>query len=432
MLSSRTIYDSGKFDYFVWVVFLVIGLLGLINHEIWLDEAHHWLVIRDVENFSEFITVESVDDQPFIWPILIYCIRFFSDDIIAFQLFHFCIGAVSALLFVRHAPFNKNIKYLFIFSYSMLYEYLIISRNYSLSVLLIVIFLIYFRKKGMLTKAIVLGVLANTHFFAAILASIILIYELNPRIRDVSVFNKRKVLAYMIFSGFIILLFLQLWNSLDHAVMTQYNTWTFFERLKRMVSLHFRSFIMIPDFSSVHFWGGVLPFKISKAFGLLAIPMFLFPVLLLQTRKVRWAYYLTTIAISIFLFSIHQPIAARYSCFIFICFITFYWLQKEDLIDEVNRVTKYSQYLLSALLFIQMLSGITSVFFEYKYPFSQGKNVAEYIEQNGYIDWPIIIHPYSASPAVSAYLGKPYYSLVTKSMASFCRWETNPFRSIVF
>lgn len=297
-----------------------------------------------------------------------------------------------------------------------------------MSVLIIFIFLTYFRKKGTLTKAIVLGVLANTHFFAAILASIVLIYELNPKIRDLIVFDKKKVWAYLIFIGFLILLFLQLWNSLDHAVMTQYNTWTFFERLKRMVSLHFSSFIMIPDFSSIHFWGGVLPFKISKVFGLLAVPMFLFPILLLKVNKVRWAYYLTTIVISIFLFSIHQPIAARYSCFVFICFITFYWLQKEDSLDQVDSKSKYPQFLLSVLLFIQMLSGITSVFYDYKYPFSQAKNVAEYVEQNEYSDWPIIIHPYSSSAAVSAYLGKPYYSLVTKSMASFCRWETNPFQ----
>lgn len=423
----KKIYKSDRFDYLIWFAYLSLGLVGIFSHEIWMDEAHHWLVIRDVKNFSEFVRVEAIDGQPFIWPILLFFVQSISDEVIAFQLFHFCIGATTALLFLRNAPFNKNIKYLFVLSYPMLFEYLIISRNYSLSLLVLFIYLIYFRKKGILAKAIILGLLANTHFFAAILASTILLYEVNPKISDLTSINPSKAKAYAIFSGFLFLLFLQLKNSLDHAVLEQYNTWTLFERCKRLVLLHFRSFIVIPDFTSIHFWGSVLPFKVSKAFGLLSIPIFLFPLMFFRSVKIKWLFYAFIVAISVFLFSIHQPIANRYSCFIFIAFMVFYWLQKEDFSFEYDRRSRFSELVIILSLFIQMISGITSVYFDYRFPFSQGKNVASFIEENGYSEWPIIIHPYSSAPAISAYLGKPYYSLLTNSTASFCRWETNPF-----
>jgi len=39
ILKLNNIYNSDKFDYVVWSVFLIIGLTGTLNHEIWLDEA---------------------------------------------------------------------------------------------------------------------------------------------------------------------------------------------------------------------------------------------------------------------------------------------------------------------------------------------------------------------------------------------------------
>ncbi|WP_462252447.1 hypothetical protein [Ekhidna sp.] len=423
--SIKPIYLSHNFDYLIWFIFLGIGLTGVLNHELWMDEAQHWLVVRDVTSFSEFIKVEAIDGQPFMWPILLFFIHAINSSTLTFQLFHFCIGAASSLLFLRKAPFEKHIRYLFILSYPMLYEYLVISRNYSLSILFLLIYLIYFRNKSNVSRAIVLGILANTHFFAAILASALLIYDLNPKINDVFSFNKKKVVAYLVFVGFIILLFLQLKNSLNHAVLEQYNNWTFFERCKRMVLLHFKSFIVIPDFSTIGFWGSSWPLSLSKTLGLLAIPSFIFPWFFFNDNKVKLAYYLSIVIISGFLFTIHQPIAYRYSCFIFIVFIAFYWLQQVDVVAKLD--SKIINGVVTISLLIQMLSGITAVYFDTQLSFSQGKNVAKYINENDYSEWAIIIHPYSSAPSISLYLGKPYYSLLTNSEASFCRWETNPF-----
>lgn len=423
--SVKPIYASDNFDYLIWFIFLGLGLVGVLNHELWMDEAHHWLVVRDVKSFSEFIKVEAIDGQPFMWPILLLFLHTLSKSVLTFQLFHFSIGAISALLFVRNAPFEKHIKYLFILSYPFIYEYLIISRNYSLSILFLLIYLIYFRDKSRIAKAVFLGILANTHFFAAILAGAILIYDFNPKISDLFSLDRKKTIAYLIFLGFLFLLFLQLKNSLNHAVLEQYNNWTLFERCKRMVLLHFKSFIVIPDFSTIGFWSSSWPLTLSKAFGLLSIPVFIFPWFFYPEKKAKWAYYLVVVIISGFLFSIHQPIAYRYASFILIVFIAFYWLQEKNVNVKVK--SKFLRGALITSLLIQMLSGITSIYFETQVSFSQGKNVAQYIRENNYSEWPIIIHPYSSAPSISLYLGKPYFSLLTNSDASFCRWETNPF-----
>jgi len=308
----------------------------------------------------------------------------------------------------------------------MLYEYLVLSRNYSLSVLILLIYLIYFREKKIIVRAIVLGVLANTHFFAAILATVLFIYELKPSFRDLSFKNKDRLGGIITYLIFIALLGLQLQNSQDHMILVQYNNWTFFERLKKVVALIFEAFIIIPDFSSIHFWNSVWLFKISKIFAILSVPAFFFPLIYLKNKNIRIGYYVTILLISLVMFSIDSRIAARYACFIFICFIAFYWVQKTEYINETNQ-SSLSKYALKLLLIIHVISGMTAVYFDYKYPFSQSKNVAQYILQSKYNALPVIIHPYSSAVSVSAYLGRPYYSLVTESMASFCKWETNPF-----
>ena len=54
------------------LLFFLLSLFGVINHEIWLDESHHWLLARDSTSLSDLIKNTRYEGHPIPWNILLY------------------------------------------------------------------------------------------------------------------------------------------------------------------------------------------------------------------------------------------------------------------------------------------------------------------------------------------------------------------------
>ncbi|HET6991268.1 MAG TPA: hypothetical protein VFJ43_08095, partial [Bacteroidia bacterium] len=166
----------------VTILFAVLGWLGIMHHEMWLDETHHWLLAKDSGNLSELFFNARYEGHPMLWNILLFILAKFTSDPFAMQVLNLCISVFGVFLFLRHARFSLTEKILVVFSYFVFYEYTELARNYSLAFLLLVIVCILFqkRRKHFLGLSITLFVLAQTHLFAAIIAEgifFLLIYE---------------------------------------------------------------------------------------------------------------------------------------------------------------------------------------------------------------------------------------------------------------
>src|SRR6185436_7349286 len=81
-------------------------------------------------------------------------------------------SSTAAILLLRYAPFPMIMRILILFGYFFIYEYTVISRNYSLGLLLMICCCILYRKRSgyYFLLSVTLGALANTHLFCLIVS----------------------------------------------------------------------------------------------------------------------------------------------------------------------------------------------------------------------------------------------------------------------
>lgn len=113
--------------------YLAMLLVGIAHHEPWADEAHAWLLSRDLGYRYLVFHQLAYEGHPPLWGTILW---------IAIHWFHLpyqalgWIGGVCALagcwFFCRYSPFPLFVRVLFPFTYFMAYQYAIVARPYVL------------------------------------------------------------------------------------------------------------------------------------------------------------------------------------------------------------------------------------------------------------------------------------------------------------
>jgi hypothetical protein len=159
------------------VLFLILSVILICRHEFWRDEVHAWNIANNSNSLPQlFHYMRQSEGHPYIWHIILYFIsNFISDNIEIMKSIHLVISTASVFLILRFSPFNKPIKFLLIFSYFFFYEYSIISHNYSIGILLIIIFCILYKEKykHILPISIVLLLMGSCNIYSFIISLIL-------------------------------------------------------------------------------------------------------------------------------------------------------------------------------------------------------------------------------------------------------------------
>ncbi len=124
-------------DTIIILGFTLLSLLLLFNHEPWRDEAQAWLLARDCASIRALIGQMGYEGAPALWHLILYLPAQLGLPYRAMFIIHFLIILTAVVTFMRHAPFSRVQKILFIFGYYALYEYNTIARNYAVSVMLL-------------------------------------------------------------------------------------------------------------------------------------------------------------------------------------------------------------------------------------------------------------------------------------------------------
>src|SRR4030043_511526 len=172
---------------FVFIIFLislytVINIVLLLHHEPWGDEAHTWLVARDLDVISIFKQM-AYDGTPALWYMFLVPFAKTGLPYISEFILHLMIAVAAVTVFILYAPFLRITKVLFIFSYYMAYEYSIIARSYCLSILLLFIIAALYTKRFEypLWYSFLIFLFFNTNvhsFFIACSLTILFVWEL--------------------------------------------------------------------------------------------------------------------------------------------------------------------------------------------------------------------------------------------------------------
>jgi hypothetical protein len=452
------------------LIFLAIAGFGIYNHEMWRDELEIFTQIRDIPGF--FALFPDIQPLPNLYLCLLYPTVKLWPHPGAFQLFHLLFITFAVFLFNKYSPFNPVQKIFFTFSYFILFEYGIISREYSM--LLFLVFLLVYsvtrRKHSFILVALAFFLLANHHLYGLFASISIFIYEIfyvSKRIKEFTPREKKHLLiaaSCLMIASFYLFLQYSLLLRWDRYAQS-FGQAPYFMTIRSI----WNAFVPLPQTTGMNFWNtNLLPFPqmyskpvvatqfISTAniVALGASLFILFVNIIIFSRKLPvLIIFLVNTSIQLIFLQYLSVFYVRYQGPLFIVFIYSYWLLAHadekfgwPTLDRVaipgamplfTTLRKFTSPFVSCLLFLHFCTGIFCYSQDIRYPFTASNETAKYIEAQklnnnimvGYIDY--------VAQTISGHLGQSIYYPQTGHFGTHVVWldrnrrETLPLHEVL-
>jgi hypothetical protein len=425
----------------VTAVFTVVAVWGIKHHEIWLDEAHHWMMATHSRSLRELWLNTRYEGHPRLWNVLLFFVARFTHSVWAMQLVHVGISAAGVLLFVRYAPFSPVIRTLIPFSYFILFEYTMVSRSYGLLFLTLTATFIVLTRPVLRIWVLLLAlvVLASTHLFGLFAACVIVLVLARDRARLLEVEGRPAVLvATALFSGVALVTFLTCLPPSDHFFgKVAGGPLVSLGKVARLGTLIMRGLLHVPDVRTEHFWNS----NLLASSKLVSVPLSLvalaIPVVVLRCeRRSLFFFYGVTGLVGGFLLFTRVPPATRYFGMIFLTLLFARWMAVawpgRSTLESGQGTTmaapwpRWSDRLLIVLLVLQCGAGGLAYAGDLRRPFSRAKDVAAFITRS-HDGAPVLVSPHCVAPPLAAYLDRPVYFIENHDLRAFCLWNTDPF-----
>ena len=435
----------------VTIVFFIVALLGISNHEMWRDELQPWLVARDSHSVREFLVNVAYEGHPFLWYLLLYPVSAISENPFALQLFHLFIATGYIFVFNKYSPFSFWNKILFSFGYFTLYEYGTFSSCYGLGVLIAIIICALYadRIKNIVLISISLFLLANTSPYGLVLAlgfASLIFFD--------AFFYKEDWKKIQLFKiGICLLIFivgvaLSVYYIMPHADTSgSYPIYSQFKNpdyLMLVFSKIYNSYFLFPEMQTLfNGWSisGLENFQhdigdlLQQHFLIAMLLMAIISVLLMRKPAVLLFYFSMTFGLFLML-CVSPRLSCRYTGHLFIAMIASLWVYeylKENkysiqllnkLNNSLNPIRKLMEKgLLTTILIVQAYVGIKVYLNDSKKAFSASHEVGKFILDQRLDTIPIVgAVDYSLAP-ISAYILKQIYYPQRKEYGSFIIWD---------
>lgn len=417
---------NNKTVWFLTLLFFALSLIGILNHELWLDESHHWLLGRDSANFIDLINNTRYEGHPILWNLIIYSISRFTHNPFWMQLLHIVISSTVVYIFLKKAPFSWLFKTLFVFGYFMFFEYNIISRNYSLGLLFLFLACSVYKKreKKFTLFCIYLGFAINTHLIFSVVSFALFLTVLFESHLKKNLYMKLFSVGSLIILISIVISVIQIIPPFDTSFLETFEQKSLLEKLIPGFTSFFKGILPIPDFRTIHFWNSNIFVNLSLTVSaILSIMGYAIPLLLFKRRKSTLFFvYIALIGIQIFFF-VTQRSAARFFGMTFIVLIMGLWF------DCYNRERSKNQFessrikpFIYSILFIHFCSGIYAYTMDLIYPFSVSKKVKSVLKDNNLLQEKLVT-PFCEGTIFAPYFENKIYFLCSNDYESFCKWN---------
>jgi len=436
---NRPAISIGKrWDVVLTLVFFAVLLALMLRHEMWRDEMHHWKIVTDSPSPAAILKTVKYEGHPFLWHALLFPFSRVSSSPLMMQAVHLLVAVLAAFLFLRHAPFSRLQKGLFIFGYFPLYEYGVISRNYALGFLFLILFCRLYpqRFRRFPLMALFLALSANTSVYALILAVALATGMLAEFLKEKAAFDAKKFAlgTAILLAGIAVAVWVMVPPS-DSGNVTDW-TWRWDgSLLEKVAATPFLAFFPLPA-PGLHFWNsnflaeaGVPP----AALAILSAFIVLFGVLLVgRKRDVLLVYLIGTFGLLGF-FYVKYYGYLRHHGFLYLLLIICAWLYLRPPASPraerppsaaPPRFPRVLNGVLTGLLVVQVLAGAAAGGTDAVRTFSQGKVAARFIKSHGLDRLPIVGDIDFSCTTVSGYLNKKIYFPRGRRWGSFVIWDT--------
>ena len=430
------------------IIFSFITLIGILNHAMWRDELNGWLIARDSSSFLDFFESIKYEGHPLLWYLLLWALNRITADPIIMQVVHWLISVATIYVFIIYSPFNILQKILFSFGYFPLYEYSLISRNYSFGILSIFLFCKYFHKnRNYIILAFILAFMANTNAYCLLISmalSATLIFEYYFQKYSgykIEVKKNYILLSLMIVMIGISISVLTLLPPIDSTLQGGANQWFLnfnVNRLLQTITRIWRSYILV-----------IIPSD-SKIldlifFSFLSISLFGYVALSLSRKPVALFFYLIG-SLEIVVFTYIKFLGSqRHYGHLYIIFISSLWIESNYGDVQLHKkyleniparflhisskikgfVISHQKYLIGIVLWLQIIAGIVAFSRDLSIPYSSSKMAANFIQQNNLDNYYIFGSEDFTIAPISGYLNKKIYYPETRKMGSYVLFNSS-------
>lgn len=163
----------------VLAVYSVLTFLGALNHEMWLDEAQAWVILRDAP-LSELPHIFHIEGHPPLWYAVLYPFVKLGFPAEYAPLISWLPMAAGAAVLLFKVELPQPLKYLMLVSSGFLYYNSAMLRVYSLIPLLLFLILWIYpkRREHGILYGLLIALLANTHIFICGIVGVLGIFML--------------------------------------------------------------------------------------------------------------------------------------------------------------------------------------------------------------------------------------------------------------
>jgi hypothetical protein len=130
----------------LFIIYLGIHIYVMTKHELWRDEAHAWLMAKNL-SLKELFVVSRFDGHPILWHLILMPFAKLGAPYISIQIINLLIVTIAAYIFYFKVEMNDIVKTIILFGAPFIYIYNIIARNYGLILLFIVLLAYYYKTR---------------------------------------------------------------------------------------------------------------------------------------------------------------------------------------------------------------------------------------------------------------------------------------------
>ena len=423
----------------VTLAFFGLGLLLLVNHEMWADEMQAWLIARDSNSWGDLFQNLRYEGHPGLWHAALYLLSRFTPQPLAMQCLHLLLASAAVYLFLRYAPFTRLQKILFVFGYFPFFEYAAISRNYALGVLLIFGFCALKQTASAgkyLWLSGTLFLLSQTNVYALIMAmslgaTLILEFFLKKDLRPLLAASRGElILSLAIFLLGLGLALMQIVPPADSGFAVGWHFAFDLGRLTHTISTIWRSYVPIP-LPQYNFWDTNIITNKHLQF-LLSACLVVFSLGLFTRKRITLFLYLMG-TLGIFLFTYFKyPGNLRHHGHLFVLLMVCLWLSNYYPDREMRsgwvswfsnfakpHQNKFLVMILSAHLIGGIIAGSADIF----YPFSGSKEIARFIKDEKMDHMIMLGDEDDYTSTVAGYLNCKLHYPCSNRYGSFIIWD---------
>ncbi len=436
---------SYRFIFGVLLAYIAVELTGIFLHPMWRDEMHTWSMASASSSLGDLLQRKAAEGHPDMWYFIVYGIRQLSDSFVSMQLFHGALAAVTVFLILKYAPFTRIQRVLLISGYFYLFEYAMISRNYSAGILLITLLLVLYRHRQRLffMMALILFLLAQTNVFGlifciAILGTLIFEFAASEEFRSGLLRRKRLLVISiaMVLAGIAYSLHSVIpppsayFAGAAHFSLYQL-TWKGFVQTAAIV---WKAWVPLPELK-IQFWDtNIIRYDWLQA--ILSAGLLFSAALMFVKRPVVFVLFISGSAGIIAFVLMYYFGYIRHHGHLYILLITCLWLaafyRENELPLRSAILERYCNWLKERrdrlfliVLALQFLAAIFAITVQALVPFSAAKMTAEYIKVQKLDRFLIAGDQDVCLEPVLGYLHKEAYFFSRRATSTYAIYDSN-------